>query len=66
MNDDFGVCFSCEDDALFDQFLLEASVIFDNAVMHNSGFVCGMGMSVTFIGQTMGRPTCMADTDCSY
>ena len=67
LSDNFRICFRYKRIALFDQFITQRNIIFNNAIMYNSDGVVfiKMRMGIYIIGNTMGSPPGMADSHCT-
>ena len=65
MCDDFRIGFGFEVIALFDEFILQFHVVFDDAIVDDGEFALfvRMGMSIQIGRAAVGRPTRMADAD---
>jgi hypothetical protein len=63
MRNDFGISLGGKLVAFFDQLLLQAQIVFDNAIVddHNLAGAIAMGMSVLFSGASMGGPAGVAN-----
>jgi len=59
MNDNFGVCFTFENIAVFEQFFLEDVVVFDDAVVDQGDFAVhrGVWMRIDIRRFAVGSPT---------